>query len=61
MLLAGADEETLRAHRKSLAQGAAEGVSASASLWTDAIAKIENGVTTFTEVQRLGLELPWSG
>ncbi|MCB1229327.1 MAG: Flp pilus assembly complex ATPase component TadA [Verrucomicrobiae bacterium] len=50
MLLAGADEDTLRDHLD------AEGHS---GLWQDAVAKIESGVTTFSEVQRLGLSLPW--
>ncbi|MCB1077424.1 MAG: Flp pilus assembly complex ATPase component TadA [Verrucomicrobiae bacterium] len=50
MLLAGADEETLRRHLD------AEGHT---DLWEDAAAKIESGITTFDEVQRLGLSLPW--
>lgn len=50
MLLAGADEETLRRHLD------AEG---HMNLWEDATAKIEAGVTTFAEIQRLGLNLPW--
>lgn len=51
MLLAGADEETLRSHRRSIGQS---------GLWADAAEKIEAGLTTFAEVQRLGLDLPWS-
>lgn len=50
MLLSGADEATLRDHLD------AEGHD---SLWADATAKITAGVTTFAEVQRLGLSLPW--
>lgn len=50
MLLAGADEETLRRHLD------AEGHT---DLWEDATAKIEAGITTHAEVQRLGLSLPW--
>lgn len=50
MLLAGADEETLRRH---LDSGGHTG------LWEDAAAKIESGTSTFAEVQRLGLSLPW--
>jgi type II secretory ATPase GspE/PulE/Tfp pilus assembly ATPase PilB-like protein len=51
MLLAGADEEALRAHRRSLGQ---------TNLWADAAEKIEAGLTTYAEVQRLGLDLPWT-
>lgn len=50
MLLADADEDTLRDHLD------AEGHN---GLWQDATAKIEDGITTFAEVQRLGLSLPW--
>ncbi len=50
MLLAGADEDTLRDHLDAEAH---------TGLWQDAIEKIETGVTTFAEVQRLGLSLPW--
>jgi type II secretory ATPase GspE/PulE/Tfp pilus assembly ATPase PilB-like protein len=50
MLLAGADEQSIREklerenHR---------------TVWHDAVAKIERGVTTFEEVRRIGLALPW--
>lgn len=50
LLLAGADEETLRGHLDAESHS---------SLWEDATAKIESGVTTFAEVQKLGLNLPW--
>jgi type II secretory ATPase GspE/PulE/Tfp pilus assembly ATPase PilB-like protein len=50
MLLAGADEATLRRHLESLRP---------AGLWADAVTKIGSGTTTFAEVERLGLELPW--
>ncbi|MCB1065885.1 MAG: type II/IV secretion system protein [Verrucomicrobiae bacterium] len=51
MLLAGADEDTLRSHLD------AEG---HFDLWADAVGKIESGITAFPEVQRLGLSLPWA-
>jgi len=50
MLLADADEDSLREHLN------AEGHT---GLWQDATEKIENGATTFDEIQRLGLALPW--
>ena len=49
MLLAGADEQALRRHLHGIGH---------AELWADAAAKMEGGVTTFSEVQRLGLDLP---
>lgn len=50
MLLASADEETLRRHLNT---------GGHTDLWEDATAKIESGITTFSEIQRLGLNLPW--
>lgn len=50
MLLAGADEESIR--EKLERQG-------HQTIWHDAVKKISRGVTTFGEVQRLGLALPW--
>jgi general secretion pathway protein E len=50
MLLAGADEESFR--KKLESQG-------HQTIWHDAVKKISRGVTTFGEVQRLGLALPW--
>lgn len=50
MLLAGADEETFR--KKLERQG-------HRTIWHDAASKISRGITTFGEIQRLGLELPW--
>jgi len=50
MLLAGADEESLRERLER------EGHE---TIWHDAVKKIDRGVTSFAEVQRLGLALPW--
>jgi general secretion pathway protein E len=50
MILAGADEESIR--KKLERQG-------HRTIWHDAAGKIGLGVTTFGEVQRLGLALPW--
>ncbi len=50
MLLSGADEDTLRDHLDAAGH---------TGLWRDATAKIESGLTTHAEVQRLGLALPW--
>jgi type II secretory ATPase GspE/PulE/Tfp pilus assembly ATPase PilB-like protein len=50
MLLAGADEESFR--EKLERQG-------HQTIWHDAAEKIARGVTSFGEVQRLGLALPW--
>jgi len=50
MLLAGADEASLRRHLETLRP---------TGLWADAGAKIGSGLTTIGEVDRLGLELPW--
>jgi general secretion pathway protein E len=50
MLLAGADEESFR--EKLERQG-------HQTIWHDAVKKIARGVTSFEEVQRLGLALPW--
>ncbi len=50
LLLAGASESRMRERLESRGH---------AGLWSDAIDKIESGVTSFDELQRLGLSLPW--
>ncbi|MCB1235477.1 MAG: Flp pilus assembly complex ATPase component TadA [Verrucomicrobiae bacterium] len=50
LLLAGADEETLRDRLERTGH---------TTLWRDAAEKIGRGITSFAEVRRLGLALPW--
>ncbi len=50
MLLSGADEETIREELDRRGHQ---------TIWHDAVGKISRGVTSFAEVRRLGLSLPW--